>query len=282
MGIDVAKLREKLVEVQSGIRSQGGKYFVPQYGETKVRTLPGPKGNEEQFFKDAYVVRINNKTLYSPKTLGQYCPIAKWVNDAYESENQDLIAKAKIIKPRREFKINIIVRELKDNNQKIIAENVGPRIYKCGIKVFEKLAGWMSDVENYPNFLDTSEGHDWKIVKAKKDGYPNYDGCSTIVKPCRLHDDPAVVQQWLSEMYDLEEDTIVSSPDEMERELEIFLSGASSGSQATTQSTKTQTQSSQPAKSKSQPAPEPEEEQEEDGGTDNDAFFNQLKNATNG
>lgn len=293
-GIDMVKLREKLMEVQSGIRSQGGKYFTPPYGETRVRILPGPAECPEDFFVQYHVIRINNQTMVSPKSVGQFCPIAKWVNDAYESGDENLIAKAKVIKPRKQFALNVIIRELKDNNGSVIATDVGPRVYSCGIKVFEKVCGWIADVENYPNFLDVKEGNDCKISKVRKDGFPNYDGSTAMAKPTPLHEDPKVVQEWLSNLHDLKAELKIASPDELQRELDNFLSGGNNAGYvagaATTQTTAqpttqpaaqptTQAATQPAAQPATQPAATTDEAAPEASGDDQE-FFEQLQNLT--
>lgn len=137
-----------------------------------------------------------------------------------------LVAKAKFMKPQEKYNYNAIVRS--SNPPTGQTEEDGPLIYQCGSTIhgfiLEAVLGNKEmDKEPKGNVFHIEKGRDLKIVKKMKPGgqYPDYSG-SEWKDVSLLSKDEAKVQKWLAGMNDIFNLRKVLSLEEMQRAVRIY------------------------------------------------------------
>lgn len=176
------------------------------------------------------------RTLQGRKWVGD-CFICEYYNHLYKladaaklKGNMDLydqlVAKAKAIKPQEKYYYNAIVLESYPATGQTAAD--GPLIYSCGItihtRILEAVLG-NKEFNKKPkgNVFHPKTGRNLKIVKAMKPGgqFPDYNGSEwEDVSP--LSEDDNQIQKWLDSMNDVHALRKVLATEEMKRAIRIF------------------------------------------------------------
>lgn len=273
MAVDLTALKAKLEELKTGRKFSGeglDKFLRIEDGTTVVRILPGK--DDEPFYAETALHRLNGKNLHC---IGrQQCPICRYVSKLYDSKMDENVDLARQIKAKKRFYFNVIAREYKDPVTGEVEENIGPKIFSCGIKLFEKILGTFVDAD-YGDLTDIAEGWDYKIIRKRKDGYPNYDDSQPRPKPCPASQDTEEVKKWLDELHDLQALVVHKTQDELQEELESFLNGEEGPSVPEPASTTTrETDSGSPSKEESIDSTSSDED-DDDG--DSDEFIEELR-----
>jgi len=190
--IDLAALRAKHEQL---IAAQGGgntnKDFLENFltvntnEETVVRVLPSIDEEVSSFFAETAIHRIpkdyNNKkggvtNYHCARLKGDACPICDVYYDLWKTgvkTDEDLARK---VKPGKRYYLNVYDRA-----------NKGVKIFSTGIKVFDKIISSILNTEDYGDFLDTVEGHDFKIVKTQQGtDWPDYSQSMARPKATKL------------------------------------------------------------------------------------------------
>lgn len=174
--------------------------------EVKVRILPAKnyfndkgKVNDEPnlFYKKFGVHWINGKKTVCPKhTHGEACPICETVNNLYNNGSEEDIATAKQFKVQKRHLVNLVTV----NSDGSYSEDV--HVYEFGPKILDNILGWCVD-EDYYDITDPKEGYDYRIIKKKKDGFPNYDESKPVKNASAIPD--AQLKTWLETSLDVHE-----------------------------------------------------------------------------
>ena len=222
MGVDLGALRAKLEELKTGQKQMDGdyldKFLNVQDGETNVRILPGKEG--VQFYSETAIHRMNDKNIHC---LGrQTCPICRYVSKLYDSKDEKLTEVARRIKAKKRFYFNVVARELKSPTSGEMEKNVGPKIFSCGIKLFEKILSTFVD-DDFGDLTDLDKGWDFKIIRKEKDGYPNYDDSRPRPKSCPASENKEDTTKWMGGLHDLQALISRKSTEELQGELDQFV-----------------------------------------------------------
>jgi hypothetical protein len=174
------QLRDLAEAGKSKKKAVDERFFKPEYGTTYVRFLPGPDGklfvkkfgehwlDNAEGRKTRFVCR---RVTLSTKDKTEKCPICDAGFDLYATKNEADRPLARKFMPSEQYFINVVVRG-EDG-----AEDVGPKVWKFGKKLFEKIKDEMLDEK--VDLSDPETGMDFKIVKKKVQSgdqtFPNYD-----------------------------------------------------------------------------------------------------------
>ena len=216
--INIADLRAKLNELKSGNTNRNFDflekfYNPPDWNDTLVarstiRLLPGKKtesGDNELFFTETLLHKINGKNYHCPRKTGQGCPVCEYNRALWATEKVENIEIARDLKAKKRFYMNVIARERTVVNKKTgeneVRINDGPLIYSCGVKVFEKILKFMVD-EEYGDLTDLYEGYDFQVRKEKQGDWPNYDDSKSLKNPS-VAGTKDEIATWTDNLHDL-------------------------------------------------------------------------------
>jgi len=165
------------------------KFLMMKEGTTVVRILPS-KSEDEDFYAETAIHRIDGRNHHCPRVKGNDCPLCDLSYQLWNTkvdENQNI---ARQIKSSKRFYINAVERDTGD-----------VKILSMGVKLFSKILDCFFD-EDYGDITDVKEGHDFKIVKDIQGQWPNYDKSSP--KPKRSPAGSAQeIAQWFDELHDI-------------------------------------------------------------------------------
>ncbi len=194
--VNIDELKKKYEQIQNA-QTPGGnsdflkKFFMMEEGTSVVRVLPGK--DEEEFYSETAIHRINDKNHHCPRVKGEDCPVCDlyyrlWkVEGPMKDEAQDL---ARQIKPRKRYYLNVVDR--RDESVKILS---------VGMKLFGKILDCFFD-EDYGDITDLDSGWDFKIVKDTQGQWPNYDKSSPKPKQTSAGTKKQVAE-WMDELHDI-------------------------------------------------------------------------------
>jgi hypothetical protein len=194
--VNIDELKKKYEQIQNA-QTPGGnsdflkKFFMMEEGTSVVRVLPGK--DEEEFYSETAIHRINDKNHHCPRVKGEDCPVCDlyyrlWkVEGPMKDEAQDL---ARQIKPRKRYYLNVVDR--RDDSVKILS---------VGMKLFGKILDCFFD-EDYGDITDLDSGWDFKIVKDTQGQWPNYDKSSPKPKQTSAGTKKQVAE-WMDELHDI-------------------------------------------------------------------------------
>jgi phage FluMu protein Com len=202
------KLRQ-LAEKRNQQTRGKDRFWKPADGENVVRFLPAKDG-ESIFFKEFGEHWVENKRYLCPKlTHGKACPICEAVNDLYNDGNEESTALARLYKGRKQNYANVIIGGL---------EEEGPKVFKFGIKLQQRIVDDCIDEE--VDISDFEEGLDYRVIKKKLDGFPNYDSSRTAKAKDNRELAADQLRDWLVQAEDLHDwiDSQVQTYAEIESE----------------------------------------------------------------
>jgi hypothetical protein len=208
----------KAMQQQRQNASKGGvsKYLkLPQEGETVVRFLPAKGDPDAVFFKEfgEHWIELDSgkKTrVVCPKVTAQErCPICEAVNELYEAGDDESKETARQFKVKKQHYANVIVRGQEDE---------GPKIYKFGIRLADRIVD--DCVDEGVNISDPTEGFDYRIIKQKVDGFPNYDRSKPTKNASSVADE---VDGWLAAADDIH--ALINSEVKSYDEIKALFSG---------------------------------------------------------
>jgi hypothetical protein len=216
-----------------------------QDGYVTIRLLPPGSGQKLPWF----ACRVHNlgtpekaNNLYCGRVLQDRrwvgdCFFCDYYNHLYKEADKarasgnvdkadDLVAKAKFIKPQEKYYFNAIVRGSNPSTGQTEADGV--LIYNCGVTIYnnilEAVAGNKEmDKEPKGNVFHPKTGRDFKIVKKMKPGgqFPDYSG-SEWKDVSVLSKDEEKINGWLNNMNDLYALRTVLSTEDMKKQIRIF------------------------------------------------------------
>jgi hypothetical protein len=200
--VNLDELRKKYEQINNP--GQGGnqdflkKFFMMDDGTSYVRLLP-PHEEDTNFYAETAIHRINDRNYHCPREKGEKCPLCdtyyglwKRVNELGKDNpnSQIFIDTARQIKARKRFYMNVVDR--RDDIVKILS---------VGQKLFSKILDAFFD-EDYGDITDPAKGWDFKIIKEKIGGYPNYDKSAPRPKSTPAGSD-AELAEWMDSLHDV-------------------------------------------------------------------------------
>jgi hypothetical protein len=217
--------KQNLEKLKAMFEKNGGsggdmKWWKPKdNGEYQIRLLP-PVEDDGLFYKATAQYNLGGKYLFAPYVEGKPDPIYDYYRALWKEGTPKAIETAKEIKPRKQYLFNIVVREEKgkktENPTKVY-------IYTVGQKLYEKIMHYFWD-EDYGDLTDVEEGFDFKVRKEEGDlGFPNYDNSAPRNKSTPLFEEQDMIDEVLAHLYNLEEEVVYPTAEELRAELENYL-----------------------------------------------------------
>ena len=179
------------------------KFLMMEEGETVVRILPW-KDEENEFYAETGIHRINDRNYHCPKVKGDSCPLCDLSFKLWGTKDEGNMDIARQIKARKRFYLNAVERESGD-----------VKILSVGVKLFSKILDCFFD-EDYGDISDPKTGHDFKIVKDKSGQWPNYDKSSPRPKASPAGSDSEIAT-WMDELHDIHGLVKVATYDDLKK-----------------------------------------------------------------
>lgn len=254
--LDLAEITAESTRVNSepNARNDDASPFVrlpERDGFVMLRFLPRKKGGK--LYCATRLHRLTNfyepdkaKSLHCPRELTKTdrgeqwrgdCVICRYYSDLWSrseraagKEAEALQNQARSIKPVERYYYNVIVREEKDKQGKVL-KNVGPKIYSCGKTVHAKILRAITGdpmVGEKPlgDITHPINGRDFRLIKKVVKGgggneYPNYDLSKfEDVSPLGDMDD---MERWIANLHDLSALRVVLDEEALRHELRVHL-----------------------------------------------------------
>lgn len=225
MSTALEKLRKRLSETDLGGGSDTGFWNAPD-GDSIIRILP-PVGKMDVFYQEVgtHFIPGFDSPIYCPHftTMAEYdCPICEIVKLLGQSRNKNDNDLANKFRVRRRYWMNIIVRELDDNDG---VTGDGPYIFTPGPMIMKQLNSLcMSNDYGDPSLTSpsTDGGYDISINRKGKKLDTDYN-----ITPRRhsfpLHPNPSQVGNWLKAAAEILVGHLTDNPDEDEEKGKGFM-----------------------------------------------------------
>ena len=196
--VNIDELKKKYQEIQKA--SGGGdnsdflkKFFMMEEGTSVVRVLPQPEGEDNEFYAETAIHRINDRNYHCPRVKGDDCPVCDLYYKLWKvkgSQQDEAQALARQIKPRKRYYMNVVDR--RDGSVKILS---------MGMKLFGKILDCFFD-EDYGDITDLTKGWDFKVVKDTQGQWPNYDKSAPKPKQTAAGTNKEQAE-WMDELHDI-------------------------------------------------------------------------------
>ena len=160
MGIDMAKMREKLASLNRRNGGDKSNFWKPQDGDTTIRVVPSPDGDPFKEYWFHYNVGNNPAFLSPKKNFGDRCPLDAFVRSLYSQGDPETIKMAKKLNPRQRFFAPVLVRGL---------EHEGVKIWGFGRTAYQELLNLVLNPD-YGDITDPHSGTDLVITYGKPPG----------------------------------------------------------------------------------------------------------------
>jgi len=192
--VNIEELRKKYNQINKAPGSGDSadflkKFLMMEEGTTQVRVLPG-KTEEDNFYAETGIHRINDKNHHCPKVQGNECPLCDLSFKLWNTKDEGNMAIARQIKARKRFYLNAVERESGD-----------VKILSVGIKLFSKILDCFFD-DDYGDITHLETGNDFKIVKDKSGEWPNYDKSAPKPTKSEAGTDQEVAV-WMDTLHDI-------------------------------------------------------------------------------
>jgi len=246
--IDFDKIRNKVAQLSGERRKPGGSgnFWRPDVGEYTVRIVPF-RNNDGQPFKERwfYYGIGDNPGLLTLRQFGKPDPVQDLIDKLRASDTPEGYEQAKKLYPKMRAYAAVIVRGEEDK---------GPRLWSFGKMVYQNLLNIMLDAD-YGDITDELDGHDIKVTVSQPAGRMwKQTDVMPRPRPSALSDDPALIEEWISNVPDLDAIYTTKSYDELEKIVNDWISGNDSSSNSTgTEKFGSKTESVKEEKSSSQP-----------------------------
>jgi hypothetical protein len=187
------------------------RFWKPQDGTNLVRFLPGPDGKlfikkfgehwleNDEGRKVRFVCR---RVTLSTAEKTEKCPICDAGFELYATKLDEDKPIAKKFMPSVQHYANVIVRG-EDG-----AEDVGPKVWKFGKKLFDKILDEMQDEK--VDLSDPETGMDFKVVKKKVQSgehtFPNYDTSKINTRGGETPIDEDDLEEYMENIVDIHEE----------------------------------------------------------------------------
>ena len=168
MGLDLAKMREKLAQLENGGKSKKDNVFwKPSEGEQEIRIVPTSDGDPFKVFHFHYNLgEAARGGIVCPKRqFGEECPVCEFASSLWQEESSESKKMAKSLFVRQRFFSPVIVRG---------QEEQGVRIWGYGKTIYEQLLGLVLNPD-YGDITDVDKGVDLTLtytLPKTKGAYP--------------------------------------------------------------------------------------------------------------
>jgi hypothetical protein len=157
MALDMAKMKAKLQELESGGRQKSDNVFwKPQEGDQDIRIVPSEDGDPFKVFHFHYNLgeAARGGVLCPKRQFGDNCPVCDFASKLWQEGTDDSKRMAKSLFVRQRFFSPVIVRG---------EEEQGVKIWGYGKTIYETLLGLVLNPD-YGDITDVDEGVDFTLT----------------------------------------------------------------------------------------------------------------------
>ena len=157
MALDMAKMKAKLQELESGGRQKSDNVFwKPQEGDQDIRIVPTEDGDPFKVFHFHYNLgeAARGGVLCPKRQFGDNCPVCDFASKLWQEGTDDSKRMAKSLFVRQRFFSPVIVRG---------EEEQGVKIWGYGKTIYETLLGLVLNPD-YGDITDVDEGVDFTLT----------------------------------------------------------------------------------------------------------------------
>ena len=171
----VDRLKEEAQKLkQKGGQKTDGFLKLPKTddAEVKIRILPAKNfyssSEPNLFYKQFGSHWYNGQNIKCPKlTFNKPCPICEAAKELRDSGDEESIEAAKEFAAKKRVWVNVV---------EVAADGTlgNPKVFEFGPKLRDNILSWCVD-DDYDDLSDPEKGYTFRVIKTKKDGFPNYD-----------------------------------------------------------------------------------------------------------
>jgi len=157
MALDMAKMRAKLNELESGGKSKKDNVFwKPSEGDQEVRFVPTEDGDPFKVFHFHYNLgeAARGGVLCPQRNFGERCPVCDFASKLWQEGTEESKKMAKNLFARQRFFSPVIVRGQEDQ---------GVKIWGYGKTIYETLLGLVLNPD-YGDITDVDDGVDFTLT----------------------------------------------------------------------------------------------------------------------
>ena len=157
MALDMAKMKAKLQELESGGRQKSDNVFwKPQEGDQDIRLVPTEDGDPYKVFHFHYNLgeAARGGVLCPKRQFGDNCPVCDFASKLWQEGTDDSKRMAKSLFVRQRFFSPVIVRG---------EEEQGVKIWGYGKTIYETLLGLVLNPD-YGDITDVDQGVDFTLT----------------------------------------------------------------------------------------------------------------------
>jgi hypothetical protein len=156
MALDMAKMKEKLQNLESGGKKSDNIWWRPQEGDQDIRIVPTPDGDPFKVYHFHYNLGEGARggVLCPKRQFGESCPICDFASKLWQEGTDDSKKMAKSLFVRQRFFSPVIDRG---------AEETGVRIWGYGKTIYETLLGLVLNPD-YGDITDVDSGVDFTLT----------------------------------------------------------------------------------------------------------------------
>jgi hypothetical protein len=222
MAIDLDAVRKRFEQLSGNRPARRNDFWKPDVGEHKIRLVPMEVPEGLMFEERKFYYNIGRRPILAPSQFDKPDPIQETINKIRDDDTLDQESANEILKkmyPKSRAFAAVIVRG---------EESEGVRLWSFGKQVHQQLLGHILDPD-YGDITDPLEGRDLKVTVIKKDGfkYPMVSSVDPRPKVTKLSDDSDQIEEWCNSIPDLNEIYSLSSYEEIEKQVNDWLSGGS-------------------------------------------------------
>lgn len=168
MGLDLAKMREKLAQLENGGKSKKDNVFwKPSEGEQEIRIVPTADGDPFKVFHFHYNLgeAARGGIICPKRQFGEECPVCEFASSLWQEDSSESKKMAKSLFVRQRFFSPVVVRG---------EEEQGVRIWGYGKTIYEQLLGLVLNPD-YGDITDVDNGVDLTLtytLPKTKGAYP--------------------------------------------------------------------------------------------------------------
>ena len=218
MALDMAKMKAKLQELESGGRQKSDNVFwKPQEGDQDIRIVPTEDGDPFKVFHFHYNLgeAARGGVLCPKRQFGDNCPVCDFASKLWQEGTDDSKRMAKSLFVRQRFFSPVIGRG---------EEEQGVKIWGYGKTIYETLLGLVLNPD-YGDITDVDEGVDFTLtytLPKTKGAFPQ----TNLVpkrKSSALAATKSGIKEFISNVPDVNTLFARKSPAEVKAILESFL-----------------------------------------------------------
>jgi hypothetical protein len=168
MALDMAKMKAKLQDLESGGRSKSDNvWWRPQEGEQEVRIVPTEDGDPFKVYHFHYNLGDGARggVLCPKRQFGENCPICDFASKLWQEGTDDSKKLAKSLFVRQRFFSPVVIRGEEEN---------GVRVWGYGKTIYETLLGLVLNPD-YGDITSVDSGVDFTLtytLPKTKGAYP--------------------------------------------------------------------------------------------------------------